>query len=122
MYYYSPSTQGFYSSEVHSTFPDDCFEVSDEKYNELLFQQQYGKEIVYTPELNLHAKDYEVFPLTWDDIRTERNSLLAQSDWTQLPDVPETLKAKWAVYRQQLRDITEAFATPDLVVWPDTPV
>lgn len=120
--YYSPSTQGFYSSEIHTTFPSDCFEISDEVYYKLLNdQQQYAKEIVYTAELGLHTKDPTPLPLTWDDIRTERNALLTQSDWTQLPDVPETLKAKWAVYRQQLRDIPTTFATPDLVVWPDTP-
>jgi hypothetical protein len=45
----------------------------------------------------------------WAGIRAERTKYLAISDWTQLPDSP-LLKEKvqeWAVYRQQLRDITE---------------
>lgn len=38
---------------------------------------------------------------------SKRNSLLTQSDWTQLPDVPLTLEKKqeWEVYRQALRDL-----------------
>lgn len=42
----------------------------------------------------------------WEAIRIERNKLLQATDWTQLPDVPEEIKSKYAVYRQALRDIT----------------
>ena len=41
----------------------------------------------------------------WALIRNQRNQLLAQSDWTQLADTPVD-KDKWALYRQELRDIT----------------
>lgn len=53
-------------------------------------------------------------------VRSERNRRLAQSDWTQLPDVPLATKEAWAVYRQALRDITDQ---PDQtnVVWPTSP-
>lgn len=53
------------------------------------------------------------------DIRAQRNALLAQSDWTQLPDanMSQERKQAWADYRQALRDITDD-AT---VVWPDVP-
>lgn len=54
-------------------------------------------------------------------IRAERNSYLQQSDWTQLPDVPQAVKAKWAVYRQALRDVTSQPTFPDSVVWPVKP-
>lgn len=41
--------------------------------------------------------------------RSVRNSYLAESDWTQLPDSPltESKRAEWATYRQELRDILE---------------
>jgi hypothetical protein len=44
-------------------------------------------------------------------IRNLRQSLLQQSDWTQLPDNKLTAeqKALWATYRQQLRDMPETF-------------
>jgi len=61
--------------------------------------------------------------ITWDIIRTNRNALLAQSDWTQLSDAPLTTeqKAAWAEYRQALRDLPETYTTPDEVVYPTPP-
>ena len=56
----------------------------------------------------------------WEAIRVVRNRLLADCDWTQMPDVPltEEQKEAWREYRQALRDIPQTFATPDEVVWP----
>jgi kynurenine formamidase len=55
----------------------------------------------------------------WAVIRTERNKLLVDSDWTQLPDAPVDA-AVWATYRQELRDITTQ-ADPFAIVWPESP-
>jgi hypothetical protein len=43
-------------------------------------------------------------------IRAFRNKLLAESDWTQMPDVTLTAKQKtdWLAYRQALRDFPNA--------------
>ena len=62
-------------------------------------------------------------PLTWDDIRAERDGLLAASDWTQVDDTPliNAQKSVWAAYRQALRDVPQTFATPADVVWPEAP-
>jgi hypothetical protein len=55
----------------------------------------------------------------WSNIREERNQLLAECDWTQLPDAPvET--AVWSTYRQALRDITLQ-EDPFNIVWPEKP-
>lgn len=56
-------------------------------------------------------------------IRAKRNALLHKSDWTQSNDSPLTaeIKAAWAKYRQQLRDITEQADFPRTVVFPNTP-
>ena len=56
----------------------------------------------------------------WAQIREYRNKLLVESDWSQGSDVPSTLKAKWATYRQSLRDVPSA-SSPDKVVWPTAP-
>ena len=55
----------------------------------------------------------------WTVIRAERNRLLADCDWTQLPDVPVDAAA-WATYRQALRDVTNQ-ANPFAIVWPERP-
>lgn len=55
------------------------------------------------------------------EIRNERNNRLAQCDWTQLPDSPVN-SAVWAVYRQELRDLTAQATFPVEVAWPAEPV
>ena len=59
------------------------------------------------------------------EVRMYRNSLLTQSDWTQLPDVPLTPNqvAAWRVYRQQLRDFLDSIDVPNWTApnWPVPP-
>jgi hypothetical protein len=62
------------------------------------------------------------------DIRRNRNSLLLQSDWTQMPDSPlsGTQRGEWADYRQALRDLFQEvdFSTidsHDKIPWPVAP-
>jgi hypothetical protein len=55
----------------------------------------------------------------WTVVRAERNKLLADCDWTQLPDALVDAAA-WAVYRQALRDITDQ-SDPFNIQWPTTP-
>lgn len=54
------------------------------------------------------------------DVRAERNRLIAECDWTQLPDTPAD-KAAWAAYRQALRDVTAQPGFPWSVDWPSQP-
>lgn len=53
-------------------------------------------------------------------VRTDRNLLLEQSDWTQLPDAGVDQFA-WAEYRQALRDIPQQAGFPSEVDWPAKP-
>ena len=53
-------------------------------------------------------------------IRDKRNTLLQQSDWTQVADAPVD-QAAWATYRQALRDVTTQEGFPEAVVWPVAP-
>lgn len=56
-------------------------------------------------------------------VRYYRNALLFQSDWTQVPDnslTPEK-KEECRIYRQRLRDITDAFPNAKETVFPDAP-
>jgi hypothetical protein len=56
-----------------------------------------------------------------DQIRIDRNRLLVESDWTQLPDVPQATKDLWAPYRQALRDMPHQSGFPTSIVWPTSP-
>ena len=56
-------------------------------------------------------------------IRRERNTKLAECDWTQLNDTPldNPSKVAWTTYRQSLRDITAQAGFPNSVIWPVKP-
>jgi hypothetical protein len=54
-----------------------------------------------------------------DQVRAERDSKLAATDWMALSDV--TMSPEWAAYRQALRDITDQVEFPENVDWPVEP-
>lgn len=54
------------------------------------------------------------------EIKKLRNKLLAQSDWTQMPDnaLSAEKRAEWAAYRQALRDLPAQGVN---ATWPQKP-
>jgi hypothetical protein len=54
------------------------------------------------------------------NLRHERNVKLSETDWTQLADSPVD-KARWAIYRQQLRDLPANTPDPAKPAWPRRP-
>jgi hypothetical protein len=58
----------------------------------------------------------------WIEVRRFRESLLKESDWTQLQDSPITGSklTEWQTYRQSLRDITTN-DNPFTLTWPNKP-
>ena len=59
---------------------------------------------------------------TWEQIRSQRDSLLTASDWAIISDAaPKPSKEAWLTYRQALRDIPQNFSAPEEVVWPTKP-
>ena len=63
--------------------------------------------------------------LTVDEkfIRKIRNTLLKETDWTQLEDAPFTDSDKnlWKIYRQELRDVPSQIGFPTNIIWPSKP-
>ena len=70
---------------------------------------------------------YDEKPATDEEIasqvRSDRNSLLQQSDWTQMPDsaLSDSKKKEWIAYRKSLRDIPSQSGFPKTITWPDRP-
>ncbi len=58
-----------------------------------------------------------------ESYRSRRNGMLASSDWTQQPDIPEETRTKWQSYRQALRDLPTHENWPNLEQsdWPSQP-
>jgi hypothetical protein len=61
--------------------------------------------------------------ITWADIRSKRNGLLAETDWVvvKAQEVGEAVPAAWVTYRQALRDLPANTADPTKIVFPDAP-
>ena len=60
--------------------------------------------------------------IKWSEIRSTRNTLLTESDWTQFQDSPITgsVLTDWQTYRQSLRDVTNQ-SDPYNISWPSKP-
>ena len=60
--------------------------------------------------------------LTWDYIRSKRNGILRDTDWTMTTGATVN-QTDWAAYRQAIRDIPQTYKdkTPSDVVWPSEP-
>lgn len=122
-YFFSKSKNGFFIEGVSSVIPEDSLELTEQNYHELLEGQAEGKQIVVNEQGYPDLSTTYNFPIEilLQSIRDQRNNLLKESDWTQLPDIPESIKNSWSNYRQQLRDIPQQPGFPQNVVWPEKP-
>ena len=72
-------------------------------------------------EATIEQLDAVKLELDKDYVRTDRNRLLGESDWTQNRDVVLSNDAEWKTYRQALRDLpanTTDWTNPP---WPTKP-
>lgn len=94
---------------------DDVEELGRIIYNDII--ENYSDSLIETiPDEEIHSNEKLL-----ENIIVERNRLLTETDWTQLPDIPESTKLLWQPYRQELRDITTQTGFPENVVWPTPP-
>lgn len=119
--FYSPSKEGFYDTSVikYPSLPSDCIEITPEEHSLFLHEMNANnKKLVLNDDI-LELEDRPEI-ITWEMIRNTRNRLLNDSDYTQVPDFPGD-KDAWAAYRQELREVTNTFSSPELVEWPVKP-
>ena len=85
------------------------------------FVEDNSQETLKTASENFHWMDW---PTEWQSLRDYRETKLAQSDWTQVPDGPldSTTKAAWATYRTKLRDIPSNAGAPIQIPDADWPL
>ena len=123
--FYSATARGFFDDGLHKALPADAVPITAERHAQLMAAQSEGRLIKagnggapvvierpgLTPEQALAA------------LRAERNRLLAESDYTQIPDAPlsKAKREEWRAYRQALRDLSMTVADPLTISWPDTP-
>jgi hypothetical protein len=69
---------------------------------------------------SVEAKETELLAaFKLEELRTERNAKLAETDHYGLSDL--TMTDAMSTYRQALRDITDTYNSLDNVVWPEKP-
>lgn len=80
------------------------------------YQQVWNEVSASTEEIEQRKTD------KWTEVRTFRDNLLKECDWTQLQDSPITGSklTEWQTYRQELRDITTN-DNPFTLTWPNKP-
>lgn len=109
---------GFYVEGIHENIPQPNIELTEEEWQQALSKNYKVIDGKHT---------YSAFVQNQNDIlenlRTTRNILLTESDWTQVEDSPlsEEKKTEWKSYRQALRDLTDLddFTT---IAWPSKPL
>ncbi len=58
----------------------------------------------------------------WSNLRSERDTKLAQSDWRAVADL--TISDEWKAYRKKLRDLPGTLNNTtvlETITWPDEP-
>ena len=73
-----------------------------------------------TPSKDTDQLAADILAGKWAAIRTQRDTLMAQSDWMAMPDSPAISDA-WTAYRNALRNLPASQADPDDIVWPTAP-
>jgi len=107
VYYVEPSTQP--ELERYQKLQFDVVPAGND-----LYREQWSA-VAMSPEERKAKDDVQA-----GRVRHMRNKLLADCDWTQLDDAPVDAAA-WAIYRQQLRDVTKQAGFPWNVTWPQQP-
>lgn len=92
---------------------DELIQYTQEEYAD---RMNFKVGYIWIPELGW--VDQRTTEMKYDENNSLRLQYLADSDWTQMPDVTIPNKQEWATYRQQLRDmdyqeiVNSEFPTP----------
>lgn len=117
-YFYDERTDVF--GETADELPIGVIELDPIKAEKFVYAEQRGQRVDRS-RIDEFKLDPEAACLRLIEAhRSQRNALLAASDWTQLPDAFGGNKARqalWVAYRQQLRDLQFTGE----IVWPASP-
>ena len=125
----NPNPSSAYPAPQSRTFPG-AIELSDAQaqtlleYNGFVVIEQTKDGVTVTPNAEAweawKAEQPDPSILVAEEVRQQRNTLLSETDWTQLNDAPLTdeEKEKYRTYRQALRDIPQQESFPESISWP----
>ena len=102
--------QNFSEEEIESSVR---WEVVDDNNGLTLFWRNDQ------PEPTDEQLEVALYRSNWDEVRKQRDALLAATDFYALSDV--TMSDDMETYRQALRDLPESVENSEDVVWPEKP-
>lgn len=112
----------FLTKELLKTF--EVYKVESSDPPEFDPKVQYLKENTPVLENGTYKRNWSIENLDLEtasnNVRSYRNRLLSDTDWTQTEDSPVN-KELWKNYRQNLRDISSQSGFPYEVLWPTPP-
>ena len=85
-----------------------------------IVNSETGEETILDKDPTTDEQRAQQLANCWQTLRSDRNRLLAECDWTVLADTP-TSTAAWKAYRQALRDLPANTTDPFNPVWPTPP-
>lgn len=109
-----------YDEAIYALY-SNAVTVSVDRENQLYEAFDDGGNAIAIDLDALETKASELYVVAkLERLRTERNRLLADTDYWTLSDTPDITDAQTA-YRTALRDITNTYTSLDDVVWPTKP-
>ena len=109
-YFFSPSTLGFYFSDLHDTMPDDVIKVTEERHAELIAgQEQGGRLVVDGKQVTL---DYSPAPVDPEFLAVLARRKLDASGGAviEFMERGKPVPAELSAYRATLRKIIDGDA------------
>ena len=93
-------------NSLYALYPNVVKTIGDIAYDEEGFEVSYDSAAITTA-------------VNWNNLRTQRNNLIAETDYLALSDA--TLTDDMTTYRQALRDLPANTTDPANPVWPTKP-
>ena len=102
---------------------DCCFEGKDNSVKVTTNVNQLKAKAVKNSNETIVIVENEDLSALYADLRTKRNDILRECDWTQFNDSPLDVDTKesWAMYRKALRDLPKTAMDPTDISWPAPP-
>ncbi len=103
---------------IQELLPSAKFGIEDNDYNKIDWYDSRPKptlEQIETKIAELKAKEPARI------LRLQRDRLLAESDWRDLPSYPGSNQEAWRTYRQALRDLPSDTEDTSNPTWPTAP-
>lgn len=124
-------SQGWYRVEKqYQTFDENAQENVGYNYEILSDRVVESLKLRTLTEEDINNRNQRKKDNFFNSLRSQRNRLLAESDWTQVVDLQNSKSVDWIdlwkSYRQQLRDLPAKYENDNnydysSVMWPSTP-